>query len=266
MTKLLARAKSFWGWFIKKSPAFIVLTSLTAVSVFGLGVGGTLAATGVIPLPFASTTEEVTQPEPETVFTPKGDGTLPKEFQGFTGMDQAPKGCYDWTNAVWDQACLEAGGKRSTALIESGWTGVKFNFISGGYHWVVSGIPSGGNLDTPTFIAIYVSVNGSQPTHQAFCYHYGYGHKGQTCGTEGFGVMGGYGTCLPGGDTYLVEVTGGGLSFRESGVVPAGVIICPSQSPTAEPSQSPTAEPSQTPTDEVSPSATTEPSPSPTAP
>jgi hypothetical protein len=51
---LLARAKSFWGSFIKKSPAFIVLTSLTVVSVFGLGVGGTLAATGVIPNPFAS--------------------------------------------------------------------------------------------------------------------------------------------------------------------------------------------------------------------
>jgi hypothetical protein len=51
---LLSRAKGVWGWFIKKSPAFIVLTSLTVVSVFGLGVGGTLAATGVIPNPFAS--------------------------------------------------------------------------------------------------------------------------------------------------------------------------------------------------------------------
>jgi hypothetical protein len=58
MTKLLARAKSFWVWFIKKSPAFIVLTSLTAVSVFGLGVGGTLAATGVIPNPFVSSATE----------------------------------------------------------------------------------------------------------------------------------------------------------------------------------------------------------------
>lgn len=53
-TNLLSRAKAFWGWFIKKSPAFIVLTSLTVVSVFGLGVGGTLAATGVIPNPFSA--------------------------------------------------------------------------------------------------------------------------------------------------------------------------------------------------------------------
>jgi hypothetical protein len=59
MTKMLAIAKSFWGWFIKKSPAFIVLTSLTAVSVFGLGVGGTLAATGVIPNPFVSSATEI---------------------------------------------------------------------------------------------------------------------------------------------------------------------------------------------------------------
>jgi hypothetical protein len=50
----LTRATAFWGWFIKKSPAFIVLTSVTVVSVFGLGIGGTLAATGLIPNPFAS--------------------------------------------------------------------------------------------------------------------------------------------------------------------------------------------------------------------
>jgi hypothetical protein len=53
-TNLLSRVKGFWGWFIKKSPAFIVLTSLTVVSVFGLGVGGTLAATGIIPNPFSA--------------------------------------------------------------------------------------------------------------------------------------------------------------------------------------------------------------------
>jgi hypothetical protein len=64
---LSSGAKSFWGWFIKKSPAFIVLSSLTVVSVFGLGVGGTLAATGVISLPFVSEPDETTeqQVEPE---------------------------------------------------------------------------------------------------------------------------------------------------------------------------------------------------------
>ena len=55
----LSRANSFWGWFIKKSPAFIVLTSITVVSIFGLGVGGTIAATGVIPNPFTDEKAEV---------------------------------------------------------------------------------------------------------------------------------------------------------------------------------------------------------------
>jgi hypothetical protein len=64
---LQSRAKEFWVWFINKSPVFIALTSLTVVSVFGLGVGGTLAATGVISLPFVSEPEETTeqQAEPE---------------------------------------------------------------------------------------------------------------------------------------------------------------------------------------------------------
>jgi len=62
---LLSRAKTLWGWFIKKSPAFIVLTSLTVVSVFGLGVSGTLAATGLIPNPFVSSATEILDSSPE---------------------------------------------------------------------------------------------------------------------------------------------------------------------------------------------------------
>ena len=58
---LLSKAKTFWVWFINKSPAFIVLTSMTVVSVFGLGVGGTLAATGVISLPFVPGPEQTTE-------------------------------------------------------------------------------------------------------------------------------------------------------------------------------------------------------------
>lgn len=61
--KVLDGAKDFWGWFIKKSPAFIFLTSMTVVSVFGLGVGGTLAATGLISLPFVSGPEETPDPQ-----------------------------------------------------------------------------------------------------------------------------------------------------------------------------------------------------------
>jgi hypothetical protein len=61
-SNLLSRVKSFWVWFTKKSPAFIVITSVTVVSIFGIGVGGTLAATGVIPNPFVTASTEVTPP------------------------------------------------------------------------------------------------------------------------------------------------------------------------------------------------------------
>jgi len=88
----LSRAKSFWGWFIKKSPAFIVLTSLTVVSVFGLGVGGTLAATGVIPNPFASPVTKEAKP-------PAGDTNrklTEKEFMSNEYQDALPPRETQW--------------------------------------------------------------------------------------------------------------------------------------------------------------------------
>jgi len=63
---LLAGAKRFWGWFTKKSPAFIVLISLSAFSIFGLGIGGTLAATGVFLNSFSSQSTEAEE-EPAVI-------------------------------------------------------------------------------------------------------------------------------------------------------------------------------------------------------
>jgi hypothetical protein len=79
---LLSRVKSFWGWFRKKSPAFIVLTSLTAVSVIGLGVGGTLAATGAISVPFFFEQEDPTdqQAGPEAMGPGTDNSTGPTSF------------------------------------------------------------------------------------------------------------------------------------------------------------------------------------------
>ena len=87
MSKMLERAKSFWGWFIKKSPAFIVLTSLTVVSVFGLGVGGTLAATGVIPNPFTSSTVESLEGTSGDLNANDEDVVDNNEEEGFPGWD-----------------------------------------------------------------------------------------------------------------------------------------------------------------------------------
>jgi hypothetical protein len=252
-----------WDWFIKKSPVFIALSSLTIVGVLGLGVSGALAATGIILNSFTSESQQSSEDESDQQYVPKGDGSLPKNFDGIERIENVYGSCYERNNHSIDESCKDLSVERSTSLIESGWTGVKFNFTNGGYHWVVSGVMSGGTTNNPTFIQFNVNINGAVSLPMTFCYHYGFGKQGQTCGMESFGVIGGYGTCLPSGDTYVVEVIGGGLNFRETGIVPAGVIDCSSQSipePTAEPSPSPTSELSPTPTTEPSIEPTTEPS------
>ena len=108
LSSLLSRAKSFWGWFIKKSPAFIVLTSLTVVSVFGLGVGGTLAATGVIPNPFSSQ-------------EPEGDETLTSSSGEQGGEDEY----FPWS---WND------GTSDRAPWETKWDGTEF--VSGAGDWL----------------------------------------------------------------------------------------------------------------------------------
>jgi hypothetical protein len=94
---LLSKAKSFWGWFIKKSPVFIVVTSLTVVGVFGLGVGGTLAATGVIPNPFSSQVpEEVEVSVGETDRKVSEEEYWTDEYQ-----ETRPPSSYSDTSAEW---------------------------------------------------------------------------------------------------------------------------------------------------------------------
>jgi hypothetical protein len=94
---LLSKAKAFWGWFIKKSPAFIVATSLTVVGVFGLGVGGTLAATGVIPNPFSSQVpEEVEVSVGETDRQVSEEEYWTEEFQ-----ETRPPSSYSDSSAEW---------------------------------------------------------------------------------------------------------------------------------------------------------------------
>lgn len=271
MTKLLARAKSFWGWFIKKSPAFIVLTSLTAVSVFGLGVGGTLAATGVISNPFVSATQAPTEDEPEPSARIPGDGTFPLEHDGFDNLkDGSESGCSGATTEAAILECHAKLNKKFTGISESGWTGVRFKFIQGGYYMVFAAVPTPGTSESPSFISSKFSVNGVQQNTGQACYNYGSWGTGEVCVTQEYSPIDTSGACLPGGDTYLIEVSGGGLNFREAGLIPAGVINCPSQpSPetSTEPAPSPTTEvPTPEVTQDPSPIPTTEPSPTPTGP
>lgn len=271
MSKLLARAKSFWGWFLKKSPAFIVLTSLTAVSVFGLGVGGTLAATGVISNPFVSATQAPTEDGPEPSARIPGDGTFPQQYRGFDSLEELNRNsCTDPETFEVDWVCFAENSKGITAISESGWTGVRFRFIQDGYHLVMGGIPSPGTYESPTFITITFSVNGVQRNTTNTCWNYGSWKKGDVCAGDEYSPINSIGACLPGGDTYLIEVTGGSLNFRETGLIPSGVIKCPAEPSPAtsnEPTPSPTTEvPTPEVTQDPSPIPTTEPSPTPTGP
>jgi hypothetical protein len=117
-TNLLSRAKAFWGWFIKKSPAFIVLTSLTVVSVFGLGVGGTLAATGVIPNPFSSQSTLAD----EAASSSSGEQSDEEESNDYDfGRDASPPREYDWDGNTVNESVGEwAPGSTWTSLGSSG--------------------------------------------------------------------------------------------------------------------------------------------------
>jgi hypothetical protein len=281
-TSLITKAKSIWGWFIKKSPAFIVLTSITVVSIFGLGVGGTLAATGVIPNPLvAEAPIEPTSIDSDSTYQPDDDGSFPRELEDIYGADDSSvENCYRGTGDLdWQglsKECLDLGLDRYVALQNSGWTGVTYKFFPGFMHLTISGVQVPGTPESPKSIGINMSINGSYPVGSTGCYHLGTDHRPavelRTCGfnwvTPLFPRLG----CLPGGDTYEIWSDGGNLNFRESGIIPPGIIDCPtptpetSPTPTPETSPTPTPETSPTPTTEPSPTPTTEPSPTPTSP
>jgi hypothetical protein len=258
-SNLLSRVRMLWGWFIKKSPAFIVLTTLTVLSIFGLGVGGTLAATGVIPNPLvAEVPAEPTEIESDSTYRTQGNGSLPPGFDGFDSLSDflEQEICRDPDSDCWKEQT-----EKYNAIRDSGWTGVKINFIKGGYRLLIVAVPAPATYESPTFITATFSVNGVWRSTSNTCWNYGTWQKGDVCSGEEYSPIGSLGACLPGGDTYLIEVTGGGLNFRETGLIPAGSIDCPSPTPTTEPSPTPTTEPSPTPTTEPSPTPTTEPSP-----
>jgi hypothetical protein len=96
-SNFLSKATAFWGWFIKKSPAFIVLTSLTVVSVFGLGVGGTLAATGVLPNPFSSQVAEVVESSSGDIDRKVSE----EEFWTEEYQETRPPSSYSDSSAEW---------------------------------------------------------------------------------------------------------------------------------------------------------------------
>jgi hypothetical protein len=267
-TNVPGRVNPIWRAFIKRSPAFIALTGVTVVSVLGLGVGGTLAATGVIPNPFVSSTSEESSPEElegssDQGQPPMGDGTLPSDVGewGAIGCIRAVDDAVDCP----DQTSPDELGKRGNALIQSGWTGVLYNFAGTGFysHTLIDATVPG---DLTTRLEINGRLAGSQTTHDC--------KPNEPRGncenmlnipfTQKNYLQTLYAACQPGGDTYVVEASGAGYYFRESGIVPPEVFNCPPAEPTASPTPESSSEPTSSPTPEPSPESSSEPTSSPT--
>jgi hypothetical protein len=264
ISKVAGKATVLWKGFIKKSPVYIVLSSLTVVSVLGLGVGGTLAATGVIPNPFASSTPDESSPEElegssDQGRIPIGDGTLPSdvgEWGAIAGLCEA---------SVEVQCEL---ARRGSELIESGWTGTIYNFSKDGYYSY-----SMVNVAYPDDLKTRVEINGRlfssgsildcKPIAPERWKQDWNGHCSTMTNAPFFNkewLRGQFALCQPGGDTYIVEASGGGYSFRESGIIPPEYFDCPP----AESSPSPTPEASPTPEQSPTPESSSEPESSPT--
>jgi hypothetical protein len=273
VTKFSGRVNAIWGAFIKRSPVFIVLSGLTVVSVLGLGVGGTLAAAGVVANPFASSTSDESSPEElegslDQSQPPLGDGTLPSDV-GEWGSIGCVHSIDEEVDCPGDLSPDELG-KRGNILIQSGWTGVLYNFAGTGFY---------------SFTLIDATVPGDLTTKLEI--------NGRLMGSMGVlnckpneprgncnnmlnipfnqrdFLLTYVPLCQPGGDIYVVEASGAGYYFRESGIVPPEVFNCPpaepSPSPTPEsssqPTSSPTPEPSPTPESSSEPTSSPTPSP-----
>jgi hypothetical protein len=272
-TKVSDKATAFWKVFIKKSPVFIVLSSLTVVSVLGLGVGGTLAATGVIPNPFASSTPDESSPEElegssDQGRPPMGDGTLPSDVGEWGAI-----GCVHSIDEQVDcpgELSPDESGKRGNILIQSGWTGVLYNFAGTGFysHTLVDATVRG---DLTTKLEINGRLAVSHTTHDCKP-NEPRGHCRNMLNIafnqRDFWVTY-FGVCQAGGARYVVEASGAGYYFRESGIVPPQVFNCPPAEPTpsptpessSEPTSSPTPEPSQTPESSSEPTSSPTPTP-----
>jgi hypothetical protein len=253
-TKVSDKVSALWRGFIKKSPVFIVLTSLTVVSVLGLGVGGTLAATGVIPNPFASSASVESSPETETDDSgqgpaPIGDGTLPSDVGEWKAL-----GC-DFSQ----KDCQEESYRRGNVIRDSGWTGVTYNFSESGLSlwWQV-------RISTFEEVRMMFQINGHLVSSSLSPCHPG--NAGLCAGGLNNPLINNMDSpsltwCKPGGDVYLIEVAGGNVNFRETGIIPAGVIDCPTPSATTSPTPESSSEPTTSPTPESSSEPTTSPTP-----
>lgn len=271
ITKVSGKASALWRGFIKKSPVFIVLTGLTVVSVLGLGVGGTLAATGVIPNPFASSSSVESSPEIETDYsgqgpTPTGDGTLPGDVGEWGAVASCPP---------QEEECELA--RRGTALINSDWTGTVYNFTKDGYYSytlvnVVFPDDVTSKLEINGRLASSGTIHDCKPIAPERWPEDWSGHCSTMTNMPLFAKDFSrtyYGACQPGGDTYVVEASGGGYYFRESGIIPPEFFDCPplefTPSPTPEAVVvTPSPESSQTPEPSPTPESSREPESSPT--
>lgn len=272
ISKVSGKATALWKGFIKKSPVFVVLTSLTVVGVLGLGVGGTLAATGVIPNPFASSAS--VESSPETDYSgqgriPIGDGTLPSDVGEWGAVASCPP----------EEEVCELG-RRGSELIQSGWTGTIYNFSRDGFYSYTMV-----NVAYPDDVKTRVEINGRlfssggildcKPIAPERFKQDWHGHCSTMTNAPFFQkewLRAQFALCQPGGDTFVVEASGGGYSFRESGIIPPEYFDCPSAesapSPSPESSSTPesSSEPTTSPTTESSPTpeSSSEPESSPT--
>lgn len=208
---LISRSKagfqSLRSWIVSKGTLGIAITaSLTAVAVF-VGVGGTMAATGVFPTLQAAPTAGAT---PTPTATASGSAVPAQAQTGDLPADTPASG--------------HLNGDGLAKLQQSGWVGARFSFTPGGFQLIYAGIISdsiGSNITTR------VSFNGGPGGGSTSC---GPGRIGQTCpgSTSGTLTYSPYSPsfCLPGGDTYSVTVIGAGINFSESGIIPAGIINC----------------------------------------
>ena len=270
-TKVSDKAAALWKGFIKRGSVFIGLTGLTVVGVLGLGVGGTLAATGVIPNPFASSASVESAPETESDYSgqgplPIGDGTLPSDVGDWGAM-----GCFSRVDEEVNCEYPTNGdelARRGSALIQSGWTGTIYNFTKSGFYSQTLV-----NVSFPDNVTSKVEVNGRLLASSTI-------HDCKPIAPERFRedwsghcstminmpfnqkefLLTYLALCQPGGDTYVVEASGGGYYFRESGIIPPEYFDCPP----AESSPSPTPEASPTPEQSPTPESSSEPESSPT--
>jgi len=254
MTKVFGKATAMWRNFIKRSPLFIVLTLLTGVSVLGLGVGGTLAATGLIPNPFAPPAPDSTPEFSDSTPATPGNGAEPK----FT--DDWVKSCYNETTKETDLDCAQKGADRLREVKDSGWTGVKV-FLNGDMLTFVFSMP----ISSYTEFYHEVLINGEKrkwgpiicwPEPSGMCTQ----SSNYQIAVPEFAYTEGA-PCKPDGDFYLVRVSGPGLNFEEENRIPEGNLNCPSRplpsgvlnpslvtpTPTSESSSEPETSPTQTP-------------------